>query len=153
MAAIDRINKKLKKLQEEEKTGKKTGLDASMSRIEEFTNELRTTGKIDYPDTRGIVGQTKPITAKTSKGKEDNSFLGTLGYVGKEFLTEGFGGLSKIPYAITSEIGSNLDKGEEKSFGKSLLDTWQSVATLSNPTMAITNLGKNIYENAKECSR
>lgn len=152
MATIDRINKKVKKY-EEEKTGRKTGLDASMSRIEELTNELRTTNKIAYPDTREIVGQTKPITAKTSKGKEDKSFLSTLGYVGKEFLTEGFGGLSKIPYAITSEIGSNLDKGEEKSFGKSLLDTWQSVSSLSNPVMALTNLGKNVYENAKEQSQ
>ncbi len=106
--------------------------------------------------TRILLGenQTSKFVQPTVTTKKDknaiNQILGTTGYVAKEFGTELFGGVSKIPYAVTSEVGSNLEKGKDKSFGKNVKDLWKSIATVSNPFLTAKNLVENIVENATE---
>lgn len=89
------------------------------------------------------------VTSKKDKNAIDQ-ILGTTGYVAKEFGTEFFGGASKIPYAVTSEVGANLEKGKDKSFGENAKDLWKAVATVGNPFLALKNLTENVVENAKE---
>ena len=145
MSAIDRIRKKRNQLAAQ--NGKMTQLEASKQNIAAHRQELSETGKIDY----GVnLSPVKSSSKKKAKKDEENGLWSGLKYLGKELGIEAFGGVSKIPYALTSEVGANLTKGEDEKFGEKLLDTWKSVATLSNPAMAIGNLGKNVIENAKD---
>lgn len=114
MAAIDRINKKLKKLEEEKKTGKKTSLESSMSNIEELRNELNTTGKIDYVDTSGIIA---PVRTNTNKNTSSSIKDDDLPWY-KKIFTKGefedgyqFGDVTKTILGTGMEVQKNISKG------------------------------------------
>ena len=144
MSALEDILKKRKKLEEEKATGKKqkTALEDVLERRE----QIRTTGKLDLPES----GPISPIKTTTKKKEEENGFWSGLSYLGKELGTEAFGGLSKIPYALTSEVGANLKKGEGESVGKMAVDTFKAITSLTKPSMTAHILGENLSESIRK---
>lgn len=145
MGSMDRINRKLKRLEEEKETGK-TSLQTSMSNIDDLRNELKTTGKIDYPNTISPY--------KTSTKNKDKSFLDNLGYIGKNLGAGVVGGLTGLVKSGTTEIKNNLKKSKKEGFFKNALDLFEASQNILNPTKGFSELTKknikNIYKNVTD---
>ncbi len=140
MSALEDILKKRKKLEEEKATGKKqkTALEDVLERRE----QIRTTGKLDLPES----GPISPIKTTTKKKEEDDKKWYQKIFTKGEF-EDGFD-LMDIPKTITgtaTDISQELSKGFVSPF-ESLIDVGANTIASGANALGLKNAEKSIRD-------